>query len=461
MEVSCRQVQRNPSCTKLLGYEKSPLDTEHDLKIAYIMSRFPKITETFILYEIRSLERQGVQVEVYPLLRERTAIYHPAARAIVDRANFHPLFSWEICRAHWHFLIRTPLVYVAVLWILLRKNWGSLRLFIGVLAFFPKAVYFAHKMDSEGITHVHAHFASHAAAVAFVIKRLVGIPFSFTAHGSDIHRDKHMLREKVAESNFVVAISQYNKQTILQECDLKHQHKVRVLHCGVDTQVFRPRCHREKSHGTFQLVCIGTLHEVKGQRYLIESCRQLNDRGIDVACHFVGDGPDHTVLAKQIERFQLANRVHFHGRRTRDKIVQLLSHMDVLVTPSVPSRDGRREGIPVVLMEAMASGIPVVASRLSGIPELVQHERTGLLVAAGDPHELTEALHRLHCDPLLRRQLAIEARRKVIHEFEIHSNSATLSELFRQNTGLPSDNILGANTTSTSAANPSKIFAKI
>ena len=207
-------------------------------RVAYLMSRFPKLTETFILFEIQALEEQGIAVEIYPLWRERTTVMHKEAVAYVARAHFRRLLSGQVLLANLKCLWNSPAKYLAALWIGLQANWGSLRYLLGFIASFPKAVSFAEDMQKSQIRHVHAHFASHPAAVALVIGRLTGIPFSFTAHGSDLHRDVHMLREKVAEASFVVAISDFNRQAILNECGLASASKIRVIHCGTDTRVF-------------------------------------------------------------------------------------------------------------------------------------------------------------------------------------------------------------------------------
>jgi len=403
------------------------------LQVAYIMSRFPKITETFILYEMLAVEQQGVPVELYPLLREQTDVMHPEAVSLVTRAHFQPFIARRFLRAHWHFLRRKPRVYLSTLWALLRATWGSIRFFTGALGIFPKTVYFGYQMAADGITHIHAHFASHPAAAALVIHRLTGIPYSFTAHGSDLHRDRHMLREKVAEAAFVVAISDYNKQLIIEACGEQARAKVLVIHCGVDTQVFRPRLNGtqpESPTDPFNILCLGTLHEVKGQTYLIEACRLLHERGVDFGCNFVGDGPDQDALMGQIAKAGLSECVHLLGRRTRDQVAALLAQADVLVAPSVPTQSGRREGIPVVLMEAMGSGVPVIASGISGIPELVEHERSGLLVPPRDTHALAEALRRMHGDAALRRRLGRAGREKVVREFNLDANAAALVQYF-------------------------------
>lgn len=410
---------------------KHLIANEQRLKVAYIMSRFPKLTETFILYEMLGMERAGVQIDVFPLLREKTKVMHSEAVRFVESAHFQPFISFAIIQANLHFLLRKPHAYLGTLWILLKANWGSFRFFMGVLGIFPKSVLFARQMESEKIDHVHAHFASHPAAAGFIIHRLTRIPYSFTAHGSDLHRDRHMLYEKVAEASFVVAISNYNKAIILSECQGKFQDKVTVIHCGVDTEVFRYRSNmtpHEKEGSPFTILCIGTLHEVKGQTILIEACHILMGRDINFICHFIGDGPDMAMLTKLAAQAGLSEKVRFHGRQKQEKIAQLLQDADVLAAPSVPTTDGRREGIPVVLMEAMSSGVPVVASDLSGIPELVLDERTGLLAPPRDAIALADAMERYYHDSALRKRLGYSGREKVVDEFDLYKNATKLAQ---------------------------------
>jgi glycosyltransferase involved in cell wall biosynthesis len=168
---------------------------------------------------------------------------------------------------------------------------------------------------------------------------------------------------------------------------------------------------------------------VKGQTYLIEACRLLKERGVDFMCHLVGDGPDWPALTEQVAQAGLADRVHFHGQRTREGITELLQRAHVVSVPSIPTSSGRREGIPVVLMEAMASGVPVVASGISGIPELVEDGQNGLLVPR-NPQPLADALERLHDDPKLCRRLGRAGRDKVVREFDLYTNVAALTQHF-------------------------------
>ena len=395
-------------------------------KIAYIMSRFPKISETFILFEMIEQERLGYSVSLYPLLREHQPVSHPEVTAWLQRAHFHPFISWPILRANAHFAMRKPLVYVKVLTEVLRSTFGSRNFFFGAIGIFPKSVRFALEMQQEGIEHIHAHFCNHPAVAALIIHRLTGIPFSFTAHGSDLHVERRMLDKKVEAAAFAVTVSEFNKQVMLQECGAAAAEKISIIHCGIDPEVFVPAPQREPGQ-PFTMICVASFEEVKGHKHLVAACEQLQREGVDFECHLIGDGPTRAAIEQQIAAAGLQQRVRVHGPLPRSRVVELLHHADVKVLPSVPTASGKREGVPVVLMEAMACGLPVVSSRLSGIPELVEAYRTGLLLPPGDVDALVQALKTLAGDAALRRKLGQAGREKVLRAFNLRKNTEHLA----------------------------------
>lgn len=396
--------------------------------IAYVMSRFPKLTETFILFELLAVERQGHRVELFPLLRHREPVSHPEALDLVDRARYEPFLSRAIIGSQLRALRRQPRAYLGALASLLRGTLGSANYFFGGLAIFPKVVHMAHRMEILGVRHVHCHFSNHPAAAGLIIHRLTGIPFSFVAHGSDLHTDRHMLDRKVREAAFVIAISKDNLEEIVAECGEWARERVHVVHCGVDTASLRPVGESDATRRPFTILAIGTLHEVKGQAFLIDACRRLVEAGIDVRCRFIGDGEDEARLQARIDEAGLGHVVTLDGRRTRSEVIAALGAADLLVAPSVVARNGKREGIPVVLMEAMSCGLPVVASRLSGIPELVEDEVSGLLVEPGDVGGLAAAIRRLVDDPLLRARMGAAARARVLAAFDLDTNARSILE---------------------------------
>ena len=398
-------------------------------RVAYVMSRFPKLTETFILAEFLAVRRQGIDVRVHPLLRERTDVVHPDAVPVVAEATFLPFLSASILRSNLREVRTRPARYLRTFAAVLRGTWGSLNFTVGALGIFPKVVHMASQLRDAGVDHVHCHFATHPAVAGFVVRRLTGIPFSFTAHGSDLHVDRHMLPQKVAEAAFVVAISEYNRQLILDECPGTDPEKVVVVHCGVDVSVFRPRT-APRAGGPFNVVCIGTLHEVKGQRHLIEACALAIGRGVDLRCVLVGDGEDRAALEARVAELGIGHAVSLAGALPRDEVLRIVADADVVVAPSVPTAQGKREGIPVVLMEAMACGLPVVASDLSGIPELVTDGADGVLVPPGDATALADALVLLAADAGLRERLGSEGRRTVVERFNVDRSAEQLAARF-------------------------------
>jgi colanic acid/amylovoran biosynthesis glycosyltransferase len=401
-------------------------------RVAYVMSRFPKLTETFVLGEVLALERRGVPVDLYPLLRERAPVVHSEAARLVGRSRYEPFLSPAIVLSQLVWLRRRPGAYLRAWRDVLVGTWGSPNFFIGAIGCFPKVAHAARRMQTEGVTHVHCHFANHPALAGLIVHRLTEIPFSFTAHGSDLHKDRRMLARKVAEASFVATISHDNRRLIVAECGEHVAGKVHVVRAGVDTRLFAPSTSRPSSRRreTLRIVCVGTLHEVKGQPHLIEACRLVAGQGIDVRCRLIGDGADEKALRAEIEAAGLAENVVVAGPRTRQQIVEELWRADVLVAPSVPTRAGRREGIPVVLMEAMSTGLPVVASAISGIPELVEDEVSGLLVPPGDAAAIARALRRLAADPALCERLGRAARDRVLAEFDLEDSAAELARRF-------------------------------
>lgn len=399
-------------------------------RVAYVMSRFPKLSETFVLYEILSVEERGVEVEVYPLLRERESVVQPEAAALAERAHYEPFLSPGILASQAYWLVRAPRAYLGALWASLAGTLRSANFLAGAVGIFPKVAHAARDMERRGVKHVHCHFATHPALAGFIVHRLTGIPFSFTAHGSDLHVDRTMLRPKVAEASFVAAISRYNRDLILEECGQAYADRVEVVHCGVDTSIFRPAGPREGG-GPFRILCVGTLHEVKGQEYLVDACALLAAEGVDFICRLVGDGPSRRALEERIAARGLTDRVVLAGALPRDRVAHLLHEADVLAAPSVPTDSGKREGIPVVLMEALGSGVPAVASDLSGIPELVIDGETGLLVPPRDAAALADALTRLASDPVLRERLGVQGREKVLAEFDLRQTADALVRRFR------------------------------
>jgi colanic acid/amylovoran biosynthesis glycosyltransferase len=406
-------------------------DTPH---VAYIVSRFPHLPETFILREMIELEKHGLAISLFPLLRNDEPVYHHQAEPWMERAHFTPFISWPIIVANLYFLFRHPLKYLG-LWLF--SLWHSLpspALLVFIPGILLKAAYYARMMPSLGVEHIHAHFATHPAAAAMMIHWLVDLPYSFTAHAHDIYVDRAMLCAKLERAKFVISISEFNKHLMGEHCPAMAEDKIHVIHCGVDPKRFRP-APRIVGRTPWRLLCVASLQEYKGQRYLIEACRLLQQWGVSFECQLVGRGQDRPQLERQIAEAGLDDHVLLLGPKSQDEVANLVAAADAFVLPSVVQANGKMEGIPVVLMEAMASELPIVSTQLSGIPELVEDGVSGKLVPPRDPQALADALLALYENRAEAQEMGRRGREKVLAEFTLADNAACLAELFRAFSG--------------------------
>lgn len=375
--------------------------------IAVLLSRFPLVTETFILREIEELERQGQPVRLVPLLRERPAVVHREARAWVPRALFTPFLSPAILAANARALVRRPHRYLALLGRVVLGSLGSGNVLVRSVALFPKCVYLAERLEREGIRHIHAHYATHPATAAFIISALTPIRFSVTVHAHDLFVAwrRPLLRAKVRRACFIRVISAFNG-TFLRALYPESTEKIRVIHMGIAPDAYRLAAGQGAGgEDGARLVCVASLQPYKGIPVLIEACRRLAAAGHRFRCDVVGEGRQRAELERRIAAAGLGDRVRLRGALRQDEIAALLGLATIVVLPSVVSRDGQMEGIPVALMEAMAAQRPVVASAISGIPELVEHGVNGLLVEPGNAVALAAAIAQLLAKPERGREM--------------------------------------------------------
>lgn len=426
-----KQEKRQQGCRTRKENMSSPsffADGSRGLRLAQLVSRFPMVTETFVLYELEALDKLGVTVELYSLLREHPRVVHPEAEKWVLRAHYLPFFSFGMLGAHWHFIRRDPGRYFKTLFQVLRRTWGCLHCFGGVLAFFPKVVRFAYEMKIQGIQHVHGQFGYHEAVAALVVSRLTGIPFSFTARGYDVQVDGHMLKEKVEAADFVISVSEYNKEIILKKAGPVSAEKIHVIHGGVDVERLAPPLER-KPRKLLRIICVARFEEVKGHTYLVEACRILKERAVPFECGLIGDGPLLPQIEEQIQQSNLSGKVLLLGALPYDRVIEQYSGADAVVLATAPTASGKHEGIPNVLKEAMACGVPVVATASGGIPELVD-ESCGILVRPRDASAIADALQRLNELPELRCRMGIAGREKITREFNLNLSTAMRAKLF-------------------------------
>jgi colanic acid/amylovoran biosynthesis glycosyltransferase len=387
-------------------------------QVVYVMSRFPLLTETFILREMLELERQGMQLVIFPLLRANAPVRHSEVERLRAQVRYTPFLSWPILAANLHYLMRRPRCYLATAWMALCGNWGSANLFFGAVGIFPKAVYLARLVETQGIRHIHAHYATHPALAALVASRLSGIAFSFTVHAHDIFIHQQMLAEKARQARFIAAISEYNKRFILGRVPGLAPEKIKVIRCGIEPENYEPEAGQwaargSQPDGALTAVCVASLQPYKGIKHLVRAAAQVRRQVPGFRCLVAGEGADRPELEALIAELGLTDCFELLGARPQHEVSALLARADLFVLPSVIAPSGQMEGIPVALMEAMASRLPVVSTRISGIPELVEDGRNGLLVEPEDEEALASAIVALLGDPALRARMGQEGSHKV------------------------------------------------
>jgi glycosyltransferase involved in cell wall biosynthesis len=400
-------------------------------RVAYWVSRFPKTSETFIVDEVVALEGAGVEVVLHALAAGRGAAVGADAARLDARCRRLAPFSPRLLVAQAQWLLRAPGRLLGVWGRVLARHARAPRDLARAVVAVAHAVAHSAAMQREGIAHVHAHWATHTTLAAWTVHRLTGLPYSFTAHADDLFVERPMLDEKVAEAAFVVTISDYNRTWLRQRLREATDTPIEVVRCGVDADAFAPAPAPAPDRETpFTVVCVARLEPKKGHADLLAACARLVERGVDLRCVLIGEGSRRPALEALARRLGLGDRVAWRGARPREDVRAALAEAHVVALASVVDADGRADGIPVALMEAMAMARPVVATRVTGIPELVEDEVGGLLVAPGDAEALATAIDRVRSEPGLATRLGAAARARVVETYDLHGNVARLRDLF-------------------------------
>ena len=399
-------------------------------EIAYLVSRYPAVSHTFILGEVLGLRDLGLRVEVASInapdrpVDQMTAQERAEAQACygIKRHGVTGALSALLWMA-----ITRPVALAQTFARAFGFGRGLRRLY--ALAYAVEAAMVLRWMQRRRLRHLHVHFGNAAATVGMLVKTLGDLGLSVTIHGPDEFDDVNgqLLREKVSSADRVVCISQFARSQLMRLSPPTEWHKLQLCRLGVDLSKFRPN-EFGRAAGPMRLLCVGRLTPAKGQVLLLQACAELRNRELAFHLTLVGDGPDRARLNDNVRRLGLQEWVTFTGSLNQYEVRAKLARADIFVLPSLA------EGIPVVLMEAMACGLPCVSCPVNGIPELIQHEHSGLLATPGDVATLTEQLQRLIEDDALRLRLAAQGRNRVERHFQQRNNVAALAVILM---GLP------------------------
>jgi glycosyltransferase involved in cell wall biosynthesis len=402
------------------------------MRLGYLYSRYPVISQTFCDAEMLALEQQGMELvigSVYPPLTSLRHEYIARLRAPIHYAppqdilrilerNAKTIDKWPRDLIDEHDHRYGPMA----------KAEQRAR----------NALYFAEFFAQKRVDHVHVHFANRAAHTALFLKQISGIPFSITAHGQDFMKDlgsDDLLREIFAGAEFIAAETDYSRDLLRQRCP-ESAAKIHRVYNGIDlerfpsvgTETVRPAAppHRPR------IVSVGRLVSFKGFEDLIDACSELARRQIDFVCDIIGDGPLRDTLHAKIEHLNLLSRVSLLGSLSQDAVLENLRSADIFALPSTTDAQGATDVFPTVILEAMASSRPVVSTRLAGIPELVIDGQTGVLVPPGDSTQLAHALEQLLRAPELRARFGQAGRARMEGCFQIGKTVTPLVEMLEQ-----------------------------
>lgn len=396
-------------------------------RIAYLISQYPTLSMIFIIREVVALTERGFEVEVASINEPDRPDAEMTDVERSEAARTHYIKSQgglAALRAHGATLLTNPSGYGRGLMAAIRFGRFDLRGLAFSFAYLTEALLVGRWMNDHDLDHVHSHLGSQPSTVAVLVATVFGHGFSMTVHGPDEFYDaeRQHLREKVEAADFVVCISDFARSQLAKLSDHDHWHKLVVSRLGVDTEQFAPR--PPPDDDVFEIICVGRLTPAKGQHVLLDAVRRLVDQGREVRLRLVGDGVDRASLETHAAALGLGDHVVFEGAVNQDHIRDLYRRASAFCIPSFA------EGIPVVLMEAMAMEIPCVTTRITGIPELITDGVDGLLVPPSNVEALTAALVRLIDDPAATRAMALAGRETVCARYDLGANVDHLAEVF-------------------------------
>lgn len=403
------------------------------MKLAYLLSEYPTLGHTYLLREVRQLRETGWDIQTISVRR-------PAVRSsALSAAEAEELNStWYILdggvidhlACHPATFVSRPVRYLRGLTTALRFGQYHPRQTGLALAYFAEAVWAGHRLKKAGITHVHSVYST---TVALILSRIFDIHLSMTLHGPAEFTDPEgfVIREKIRAAELVCSISYFGRSQIMLWSAAEDWHKLHVTPLGVDSAGWTLAQFRERPE-PFELISAGRLVEIKGFPLMLEAIAELRRQGRNVRLTLAGDGPSRTSLEQQTLELGIADCVVFAGWKNQDELRELYSQSDIFVMSSFA------EGVPVVLMEAMAIGVPCVAPRINGIPELIRHEVDGLLFSAADVSELVSSVARMMDDSTMRQRMSKSSRQQVAEKYDLRKNVEHLAEILAKWMGKPS-----------------------
>ena len=402
--------------------------------LGMILKGYPRISETFISNEILLLEKLGFTVHLFSMRRPRENFSHESVKEIRAKVDYLPeTLIKPLPHLLYHNLLlaaKKPVVYAGALKAAYRRFLRTHK--SATIKHLLQAGYLAHRfLPASGVTHLHAHFAHSPTSVAMFTNHLTGLPFSFTAHAKDIYTSNpEQLREKIQLARFVITCTEYNRKHLRELSDGTATPIHRNYH-GIDINLFSDNNEIPKIPGQpYQILTIARLTAKKGLPTIYKALRILCDQGVSLHHTHIGGGEDREKIISLIKDLDLGSVTRLLGTQPHQVVLEHYKNADLFVLGCEVAPNGDRDGIPNVLAESMAMGLPVVATHISGIPELVENERTGLLVPPAQPDILAETMLRMLKDGELRNRVIAAGKQHVVREFDNRRLIRELAEVY-------------------------------
>lgn len=404
------------------------------MKVAYLTSQYPATSHTFIRREIEALRRAGIDVSTFSIRKPSVGERSDAENITAFQSTTYilPLRIAILLRAHFSCFLQHPVRYILTLNEAFRHRVPGLSAWLYSVIYFSEAMILANALRKQHIQHLHNHFANASATVGYLATHYLDIDFSLTLHGiSEFDYPSGLLLcAKVERARFVACVSYFGRAQAMRIASADSWKKLMIVRCGIDASLFSRKADAQKN-SSLRVLHVGRLAAEKGQAGLISAFALVRQRGIDAELRIIGDGPLEVDLKNQVRALGLADHCFFLGRQGEKGVIEELRKADAFVISSL------MEGLPVVLMEALACRVPVVAPNVAGIPELVIHNETGLLFTPGDWNDLSDQLHLLLSDEPKRRRLALAGQQLTMESFAIDIAVQPLVKYFSSRTPQP------------------------
>jgi len=405
--------------------------------LGMVLKGYPRISETFISNEVLLLEKLGIQVRLFPMRHPRENFSHASVKEIQARVDYLPTYLWSdlhILLYHNILLaLKKPSAYTRALVLAARRFLRKRK--IATVKHLLQAGYMVNRffLNSPEIKHIHSHFAHSPTSVTMFASMLSGLPFSFTAHAKDIYTsDPAQIREKINLASFVVTCTQYNKQ-YLSQISQGSKTPIYCVYHGIDVKLFSETGRRSKAaKEPYSLMTVARITEKKGLSTIYAALKILQDQGIAFNHTLVGDGDDRDDILQLIRQLGLQNNCRWAGAQTHNEVLALFRQSDLFVLGCKIAKNGDRDGIPNVLVESLAMAVPAVATTVSGVPEILENNTTGLTVPPSDPERMADAILTLLTNESLRARVKEHGRQKVIDGFDNKKHIKVLAELYRK-----------------------------